>query len=191
MRILNIAILLVVCLCFTTVNAQTKKQQKDKATKPKEVAKTPKPTVDENLVWYTSVFKADSVSKKTGKPIFGFFTGSDWCGWCHKLQREVFSKSEFIVWAKEKVVLLELDYPRRKTLPIELQQQNAGLQQALQVQGFPTIWLFDIVKDVAKNDVKINAIGSLGYPSNAVAGKEEIAFLETANGILAKSKAKK
>ena len=71
-------------------------------------------------------------------------------------------------------------------MSVELQQQNAGLQQAFQVQGYPTIWLFYVVKDTATNNVKLNALGSLGYPSNAVAGKEEVAFLETANSILAK-----
>lgn len=146
------------------------------------------PAIPENLVWYDDVFKADSISKKTSKPIFAFFTGSDWCGWCHKLQREVFAKPEFKKWASKKVVLLELDYPRRKALAPNLQQQNAGMQQAFKVQGFPTIWMFYITTDSEKNDIKINPLGSLGYPSNAIAGKEEIAFLETANDILAKDK---
>lgn len=138
------------------------------------------------LFWYSDVMKADSVSKKTSKPIFGFFTGSDWCGWCHKLQREVFAKPDFIKWAKEKVVLLELDFPRRKQLPQELQQQNQGLAQAFQIQGYPTVWLFTLMRDSSNNNsIKLNALGSLGYPSEAITGKEEIKFLENANSILA------
>jgi thiol-disulfide isomerase/thioredoxin len=48
------------------------------------------------LVWYTSLTEASTVSLKTGKPIFAFFTGSDWCGWCMKLQAAVFSKDAFV-----------------------------------------------------------------------------------------------
>ena len=66
------------------------------------------------LTWYTSLDEVQKLSKDTGKPIFGFFTGSDWCGWCHKLQREVFAKDAFVKWAKENVILLELDFPRKK-----------------------------------------------------------------------------
>src|SRR5687767_88286 len=89
------------------------------------------------LTWHTDVMKANEISKSSGKPIFAFFTGSDWCGWCHKLQRDVFAKQSFIDWAKKNVVLLELDFPRKKQLPQELAQQNGSLQQALQVQGYP------------------------------------------------------
>src|SRR4051794_6621515 len=88
------------------------------------------------LVWQTDLMKADALSKSTGKPIFAFFTGSDWCGWCHKLQNDVFSKQSFIDWAQKNVILLELDFPRKKQLPQEQAQQNMSMQQALQVQGF-------------------------------------------------------
>ena len=45
-----------------------------------------------------------------------FFTGSDWCGWCIRLQKEVFFKPEFTKWAAENVVLVELDFPRKSTI---------------------------------------------------------------------------
>jgi thioredoxin-related protein len=138
------------------------------------------------LSWYTDVKKADNISKSTGKPIFAFFTGSDWCGWCIKLQKDVFSKQAFIDWANKNVVLLELDFPRRKTLPPELAQQNQGLQQALQVQGYPTIWLMHLQPDSATSKINIAALGSLGYPQGAIPGKEEVKFLEQANALLKK-----
>ena len=94
------------------------------------------------LEWYTDLMKANEQSKATGRPIFGFFTGSDWCGWCHKLENEVFSKTAFIKWAQKKVILLELDFPRMKKLPPELAQQNNSLQQAFKVSGYPTVWIF-------------------------------------------------
>ncbi len=138
-----------------------------------------------HLEWQTDLMKAMEISNKTHKPIFAFFTGSDWCGWCHKLQNEVFSKAEFIKWAKDHVILLEVDFPRGKQLPQELMAQNSKLQQTFKVQGYPTCWLFNMTKDPATNNFSIQALGSLGYPSDATQGKEEVAFLKTANGILA------
>lgn len=137
------------------------------------------------LEWHTELGKARAISDATKKPIFGFFTGSDWCGWCIRLQNNVFAKPAFVEWAKKNVVLLELDFPRRKQLPSDLAQQNMNLQQAFQVSGYPTIWLFYASPDATGQRINLNALGSLGYPSGAEPGKEEVKFLETANAILA------
>lgn len=142
----------------------------------------------EALQWQTDLMKANELSQKSKKPIFAFFTGSDWCGWCHKLQRDVFAKPAFVEWANKNVVLLELDFPRYKTLPQDLAQQNFTLQQQLRVNGYPTIWLFYLNKDDVKNQMNIQTLGSLGYPSGAEQGKEEVKFLNTANSILANRK---
>jgi thioredoxin-related protein len=138
------------------------------------------------LSWLTDLNKARELSDATKKPIFGFFTGSDWCGWCHKLEADVFAKEAFVSWAKKNVILLELDFPRRKQLPAELAQQNQSLQQALGVRGYPTIWLFTVTEDKATQNMNLNTLGSLGYPSGSEVGKEEVKFLNDANLILAK-----
>ena len=145
--------------------------------------------VKNGLTWYTDVNKAGELSNKTKKPIFAFFTGSDWCGWCHRMQQNVFDKTSFKEWAKKNVILLELDFPRNKKLPDELAQQNSGMQNAFKVQGFPTVWLFFMNKDAATNNISINALGSLGYPQSE-AGKEDVAFLENANKILTSKEGK-
>jgi thioredoxin-related protein len=142
------------------------------------------------LNWFSDVNKAYDLSKSTRKPIFAFFTGSDWCGWCHKLQREVFAKPEFQKWANDNVVLLELDFPRKKELPAELIQQNQSLQQFFQVTGFPTIWVFNLSKDDATKKFVVAPLGSLGYPRNPEAGKEEVKFLSDANEVLSKNGSK-
>ncbi len=143
----------------------------------------------EELVWHTDINTAHDISHKQNKPIFAFFTGSDWCGWCHKLQREVFAKPEFMAWAKKNVVLVELDFPRRKEQPQDIREQNMSLQRAFQVQGYPTIWIFTLEKDEEKK-FKILPLGSLGYPSGAEPGKEQLKFLSNANSILSKKKDK-
>src|SRR5690242_1159737 len=77
--------------------------------------------------WHTDLNKAMAVSQKSKKPLFLFFTGSDWCGWCMKLQKEVFKTPEFAKWAKDNVVLVELDFPKRTPQSDEIKQQNAQL----------------------------------------------------------------
>lgn len=72
------------------------------------------------------------------------FTGSDWCGWCIKLNKEVFQHDPFKKGVADKYVLVELDYPRDKSgLSEETIKQNEMLQQKYQVQGFPTILITD------------------------------------------------
>ncbi|MFK7979567.1 MAG: thioredoxin family protein [Saprospiraceae bacterium] len=116
----------------------------------------------ENEGWLVKMDEAYALSKKTGKPIMANFTGSDWCGWCKRLTASVFAKDEFKKWADENVILLELDYPRRKTLPTEIQQQNAALQQAFKIKGFPTVWVFNLDKS-EEGQFNIEGLGSTGY----------------------------
>lgn len=146
---------------------------------------------DENLTWYSNLDTAITLSNESGKPVFGFFTGSDWCGWCMKLQRDVFAKTAFIEWAQANVILLEIDFPRTKVLPDALRKQNQELQVAFGVQGYPTIHFFTGTKDAAKGTFALTSWGQCGYPGGAEKGKEEVKFLETANGILAKNPNKK
>ena len=134
----------------------------------------------EELTWYTDMSKATDISIKENKPMFLFFTGSDWCGWCIRLQKEVFKTPEFIKWAKENVVLVELDFPRKNEQTDAVKMQNAQLQQQLQVRGYPTVWFVSAVK-TDEGKVNLTALGSTGY----VAGGPE-KWLEGANQIIKK-----
>ncbi len=113
--------------------------------------------------WLINLDEAYELSKETGKPIMANFTGSDWCGWCKKLSRAVFQKPEFKKWAEENVVLLELDFPRRTKIPNDIRQQNAGLQRAFKVSGYPTVWVFNMDKDPQTDQYSISALGKTGY----------------------------
>jgi protein disulfide-isomerase len=143
--------------------------------------------VKNGLLWYTDINMVYEVSNQTKKPVFAFFTGSDWCGWCHRLEHNVFDKDGFKEWAMKNVILLELDFPRNKKLPETLVQQNGSLQQFFKVQGYPTIWMFTMDKDAATQKFNISALGSLGYPQSAP-GKEAEAFLASAQAILKNKK---
>jgi len=124
--------------------------------------------------------KASELSMKEKKPLMLFFTGSDWCGWCIRLQNEVFKKEDFAKWAKENVILVELDFPKRTPQDDAIKMQNAQLQQIFQVRGYPTIWIVNPEK-TEEGKVNLNALGSTGY----VAGGSE-KWLEAANTILKK-----
>lgn len=115
----------------------------------------------ETLTWHTNLDKAIAISNEESKPIFMFFTGSDWCGWCIRLQKEVFKTPEFEAWAKEKVVLLELDFPRRTIQSDELRIQNGNLQQFFQVAGYPSIWITKALTIDGKTSFE--KIGITGY----------------------------
>lgn len=116
-----------------------------------------------NEGWLVSMDEAIALSERTGKPIMANFTGSDWCGWCVRLTNDVFSKKEFKQWAEKNVILLEVDFPRRKQLPENIKSQNANLQQTFNVRGYPTVWVFNLKKDQANNQYQIEALGSTGY----------------------------
>ena len=134
----------------------------------------------EELTWHTDMSKATDISIKENKPMFLFFTGSDWCGWCIRLQKEVFKTPEFIKWAKDNVVLVELDFPRKNNQSEEVKMQNVQLQQQLQVRGYPTVWFVSAAK-TADAKVNLNALGSSGY----VAGGPKV-WIDGANQIIQK-----
>jgi len=105
-------------------------------------AETPqtRPTTRPTQVgWLTNYDKAIEQAKTEKKLVLADFTGSDWCGYCIKLKREVLDTPAFKQWAGPRVVLLELDFPRRKPQSAQIKQQNQQLQARYGVKGFPTV----------------------------------------------------
>ncbi len=92
-------------------------------------------------LWMTDFTAALERSKKENKPILMNFTGSDWCGWCVKLSQEVFNTKVFKAYAEKNLILMEVDFPQNKPQSAKLRAQNEGLKQALNVEGFPTLFL--------------------------------------------------
>jgi len=92
-------------------------------------------------LWLTDYDQAIKVAAEKKQPVLVDFTGSDWCGWCIRLDNEVFSQEAFLAYAKDNLVLLKLDFPNRKKLPKEEAARNQALAEKFGVQGFPTIVL--------------------------------------------------
>jgi len=89
--------------------------------------------------WLSDYKKAQQEAKTSNKFLLLDFTGSDWCGWCKRLEKEILSQSQFENYARENLVLLEVDFPRAKPQSPELRKQNQELAQQYQIEGFPTI----------------------------------------------------
>ena len=89
--------------------------------------------------WETDFEKALSDAKTSGKYILLDFSGSDWCGWCIRLEKEVFSQDAFKDFAEENLVCVLVDFPRAKEQTEELKQQNLDLARKHSIRGYPTI----------------------------------------------------
>jgi len=94
--------------------------------------------------WVTDFDAAKASAKAQGKYMLVDFTGSDWCGWCIRLKKEVFSKEYFKTEAPRNFILVELDFPRsKKKMTPKLIAQNNKLRDKYGVRGYPTIFLMD------------------------------------------------
>ena len=93
--------------------------------------------------WLEHAPTALAKAQKEGKYLLIDFTGSDWCGWCIKLDEEVFDQDAFKTEAPRHFVLLKLDFPRGRRLSAELRKQNEEWRERYGVRGFPTVYLAD------------------------------------------------
>lgn len=89
--------------------------------------------------WFTDYKKAVTVAKEKKLPVLALFTGSDWCPYCIKLEKNILTTSAFKKATDDKLVLLYLDFPAKKELPASLVKQNKELEQKYQIKGFPTV----------------------------------------------------
>ena len=108
--------------------------------------------------WLQDYTQGLKLARLYNKPLLLFFTGSDWCGYCEEMQKNIFKTEEFAQKSKD-YILVELDYPRSFELPDKIKQQNEVILNAFNIQGFPTV----VVE-------KSNGmpIGGVGYNSQTV-----------------------
>jgi len=104
--------------------------------------------------WTTSYTSAMTQAQEDGRQVLLYFTGSDWCSWCKKLNTEVLSQPEFLEYAREKLVLVKADFPENLPQSAELKEQNRLLAKQHGIEGYPTIVVLN-----ARGKV----LGRLGY----------------------------
>ena len=121
------------------------------------------------LDWQTDLPKAQAQAKTEKKLVMLDFTGSDWCGWCIKLNKEVFSQPAFAEYAKQNLVAVEVDFPRKKKLSAAQKQANDALAKKFGIQGYPTIIVLD------SEGKKVGELGYMpGGPKAFIAALEKL-----------------
>lgn len=120
--------------------------------------------------WKTDINEAKQLALSNDQHILLVFKGSDWCAPCIKLDHEIFDTDIFKKYAKDHIVLLEADFPKRKknALPVDLQEKNNALAEQYNKKGiFPLVVILD------KNG---KVLGTTGYkkstPSDYIAHLE-------------------
>jgi protein disulfide-isomerase len=135
--VLKYLLLLVAVAALSTVSCSKRATAQDSSS-PKDSSPAKDPS-SAKPGWLTSYEQAQQEAKANHKLMLMDFTGSDWCGWCIILDKEVFSKPKFQEYASKNLVLLELDFPRAKPIAAETVAQNERLARQYQIEGFPTI----------------------------------------------------
>ena len=90
-------------------------------------------------LWLDEMDKGLEQAKADSKYMLVDFSGSDWCGWCQKLDAEVFSKKEFKEYAASNLVCVIIDFPKRKPQGKKERERNMALKDKYGVSGFPTV----------------------------------------------------
>jgi protein disulfide-isomerase len=110
--------------------------------------------------WLTDYDAALKQAKAEDKVVLMDFTGSDWCGWCIKLKGEVFDQPEFEAFAKANLVLVEVDFPRRKAVSASQRAANERLAARYGVEGYPSVFVVN---------AQGRALARLGYEEGGAA----------------------
>jgi thioredoxin-related protein len=97
--------------------------------------------------WELDFGRAKAEAEKAHKLILVNFSGSDWCGPCIKLKKDVFESADFQSFAAERLVLVRADFPRlsKNQLSAEQTSRNEALAEKYNRQGkFPFTILLDV-----------------------------------------------
>ena len=103
--------------------------------------------------WTENYAAAVAQAKKEHKMVLLDFTGSDWCVWCQRTDKEVFDTQKFKDFADQKLILVKLDFPKEKPQTDAIKDQNAKLSEKYGIEGFPTLVVLDPDQKVIYNQV--------------------------------------
>lgn len=94
--------------------------------------------------WTMDFEAAQKLAAEKKLPIFINFTGSDWCGWCKHIDKEVFTKEAWQTFAKDNLILVWTDFPSDQSLvPADRAVKNKVLAEQFKVRGYPTLFILD------------------------------------------------
>jgi thioredoxin-related protein len=103
--------------------------------------------------WHTNMEEALILARKEHRHVLLNFSGSDWCGPCMLLRKDILDQPAFMRLADSELVLVNADFPRKKKnqLTREQQQQNDQLADRFNTKGqFPLTLLLTAEGKVVK-----------------------------------------
>lgn len=103
-------------------------------------------TIGYSQEWKTNFETAKTEAAKQNKNILLVFSGSDWCGPCIKLDRDIWKSMEFIEFANNNLILERADFPKKKQnqLSTEIRKMNQSLAEKYNKDGmFPLVIVLD------------------------------------------------
>jgi thioredoxin-related protein len=103
--------------------------------------------------WHYDLAEARQIAQKEHKHILLNFSGSDWCGPCIRMHKEIFASGIFLKMADTSLVMVNADFPRMKKNRLSPQQQTANESMADQYNSkgrFPFTVLLDAEGRVLK-----------------------------------------
>lgn len=134
-------------LCAGAMNLNAQAEEAPQASQPKEaLVEVDAVQIDGAKVghWTMDFDAAKAIATEKKLPILMNFTGSDWCGWCKLMDKNVFAQQAWKDYAVGNVVLVTLDFPRDKSIvPEKYVARNGELKKQFGVRGYPTYIILD------------------------------------------------
>lgn len=93
--------------------------------------------------WFTDFNAAQKASQADNKPMLVLFTGSDWCHWCIKLEKEIIQDPNYAKEGGDAYRHVYIDSPRYARLGADQERANAKLREIYDIQGYPTVLILD------------------------------------------------
>lgn len=139
--------------------------------------------------WVTDLPAAEARAAAENKALLLDFTGSDWCGWCIRIRKEVFDQPRFEAYIRDKFIPVEIDVPNNPNFDPELRKRNEELCKQYAIEGFPTVMVTD-----ARGTVAGGFVGGIVNPEKVEAilnaGLENARKLDAAQKLSGEEKAK-
>jgi hypothetical protein len=95
------------------------------------------------ITWSGDYPAALARAKREHKLMVLNFTGSDWDSWSKRLNDEALFSDRFFEFADRRLVLVTVDFPRYRTMTLEVRHRNEALKKTYGVSRLPTIVVTD------------------------------------------------
>lgn len=95
------------------------------------------------VVWLDNVETALNLARREDRFVMVYFTGSDWCSWCRKLDREVLNTTAFQTFMQDYLVPVKLEFPKQAPLLPLQEKYNKSIAERYRVKSYPTLIFFD------------------------------------------------